>query len=490
VKHIELTSEWISNWAPARRTELADRGCKGLVLRGGPSSKVFFRWADAKDPVTGAVRRRRVRLGAWPGFSLNEARKVVNDARETAPGTTGADLTVSQLAEAYRRDILSHREPASLAWSWNMIKTHVLPALPNAKRPPFGEWAARLVRAQDVAEVVRAARVERTVEVAASGGKTVRRTLGGPAAARATLREVKAIFAAAVTAGTLETTPAGVLQAKSLGLRGSKRGRYLDAEEIKALFEALELNKLLDGTAEKRKLTPTVRLGIAFLLYVPVRSHSLVGARWQEMNLDAAQWTIPVARLKLHKDERVEARPFTVPLPSTAISILKKLQALAKKTESPFVLASPKKKGEPQRIGNKVMVRALARLQEDGRLSLGSTFTVHDLRRTWRSWAQELKVSFEVAERSLDHVLPGVAGIYARAPMLEQRTTAAELVAAAFDRIRLGTQAQVVPIAEREHPEESKRGGRQRFALGRSRRQPSTGHILSEPEVSKCKPLT
>ena len=45
---------------------------------------------------------------------------------------------------------------------------------------------------------------------------------------------------------------------------------------------------------------------------------------------------------------------------------------------------------------------------------------------------------FEVAEKSLGHVLPGVAATYAHADRVDERAEAAELVAAAFDRIRLG----------------------------------------------------
>ena len=49
---------------------------------------------------------------------------------------------------------------------------------------------------------------------------------------------------------------------------------------------------------------------------------------------------------------------------------------------------------------------------------------------------------FEVAEKSLAHVLPGVAATYAHADRVEERAEAAELVAAAFDRIRLGEAAK------------------------------------------------
>jgi len=89
-----------------------------------------------------------------------------------------------------------------------------------------------------------------------------------------------------------------------------------------------------------------------------------------------------------------------------------------------------------------VLVRALARLQESGRLALGSRLALHDARRTWRTWAGELRVPFEVAEKSLAHVLPGVAATYAHADRVEERAEAAELVAAAFDRIRLGEAAK------------------------------------------------
>jgi integrase len=447
LKHIELTSERLENWKPARRIEWADSGCKGLIVRGGPTSKVFFRWADVRDDATGKVRRKRIRIGEWPAVSLGDARAAVHDAREARDARTGGSvsLTVAQLAEDYRRDILMQREEASLAWSWGIIRTHVLAAKPDPKLAPFGEWLARDVRPPDVAAVVRAAKVERTVGVTNVKGEKVSRALGGPAAAKATLREVKAIFAAAVGAGSLEMSPAAVLQAKALGVKGTTRSRRLNAEEMKALFDALDLNAVLDGTAREQKLSETVRLGIALLYYCPVRSHSLVEAEWTEIDFDAARWAVPVSKLKLHREDRGDAQPFTVPLPTTAVAILRRLKAVAGRSR--WVLASPR--DSKKHIAPKVLVRALARLQESGRLAAGSRFTIHDARRTWRSWAGDLRVPFEVAERSLAHKLPGVAAKYAFEEMVDRREEAANLVAARFDQIRLGTLATVVPFRER-----------------------------------------
>jgi integrase len=442
MKKTELTSEWLGNWKPTRITEIADRGCKGLVVRGGPSgTRTFYRWTDVRDPA-GAVKRKRVRLGSWPALSLADARKAVHDAREAREAeTAGAiDLTVAQIATAYRRDVLSHRERADEAW--NIVRVHIVEAQPDPRRSAFGEWSARLVRPADVAAVVRHAKEPRTVEG---------RRLGGPGVARVVLRELKALFAHAVETGALEMTPAGVMRARAFGLRAVSRNRVLDAEEIGAFFAALDLSALLDGTAKPQRLSPTIRLALAFQLYTPLRSHSFIGARWEEFDLNAARWTVPVDRLKLHKEERATARPFTVPLAPTAVAILRALRSLA--GDSPWVLASPL--DADHHVEEKALVRALSRLQATGRLAFGSRLTVHDLRRTWRSFAMDLGVDHVVAERSLGHVaalraagFSGAADVYGRAQMVEQRAEAAELVAAAFDRIRLGKAAAVVPLRE------------------------------------------
>jgi len=136
-----------------------------------------------------------------------------------------------------------------------------------------------------------------------------------------------------------------------------------------------------------------------------------------------------------------------VPLPSTALAILERLRAEAGK--SPWVLASPK---DPEKhIGEKVLVRALSRLQDGKRLALGEGLTVHDLRRTWRSLAMDLGIDHAVARLSLGHAgLEGVEGVYGRSQMVDQRAQAAELVAATLDRIRLGEAAQLVPLRERK----------------------------------------
>ncbi len=446
MRKVELTTEWLANWRPKRKDEeIGDRGHKGLVVRGQPGGiKAFYRWANELDAATGKPRRRRVKLGRWPALSLAEACAAVDRARETrgAEAAGAPDLTVGQLAEAYRRDRLAAREHGLEAWA--VIRTHVLVARPDPRRPTFGDWPARSVERADLAAVVRLAKPERLVE-RPGGGLRGSRWQGGPGAAQTVLRELNAIFAHGVEAGLLKMNPAG-MKPGTFGLRYVGRSRFLDAAELAALFQTLELNALLDGIAPATKLSAAVRLGIAFQTYTPPRSQGVIGARWEEVDLDGATWVIPPARQKAQNAaERAQARPFTVPLAPTAVAILRCLRELA--PASPWVLPSPR--DPSRRLSTKALVRALRRLQGSGRLALGSAVTVHDLRRTWRTLAGELGVPFEVAEACLGHKLRGVAGVYARGEMVARRREATELVGAAVDRIRLGTAAAVVPLAER-----------------------------------------
>jgi hypothetical protein len=439
-----LSSDWLARWRPTKRTELGDRDVRGLRVRGGPSGVVtFWTYTREADPGTGRLRRKGINLGRWseaggPGtVTLPEARAAVVARRERKVEAPRIGGTVEALALAYKRDRLAGQERGSE--EWNTVRVHIIEARPDSARPVFGEWPAPSVERQDLAAVVRLAKRRR---LAGS------RWQGGPGAARAVLRDLNAIFAHGVDAGLLKTNPAG-MKADTFGLRKTGRARYLDAGELAAFFQALDLNALLDGTARKQKLSEAVRLGIAFQAYVPPRTQGIIGARWEEFDLagaDGATWLIPPARQKVkNAAERAQARAFAVPLCPTAVAILRRLQDLAPK--SPYVLASPRKPDRP--VNRKALVRALARLQASGRLAFGSRVTVHDLRRGWRSMAGDLGVSFEVAEACLGHKLPGVAGVYMRGEMVTRRREATDLVGAALDRIRLGKAAAVVPIAER-----------------------------------------
>lgn len=78
-----------------------------------------------------------------------------------------------------------------------------------------------------------------------------------------------------------------------------------------------ELLRAIDGY-ESLGLT---RLALQLAPHVFVRPGELRHARWEEVDLDAALWTIPAAKTKMRKDHRV-------PLSRQAVALLREIHAL------------------------------------------------------------------------------------------------------------------------------------------------------------------
>ena len=69
---------------------------------------------------------------------------------------------------------------------------------------------------------------------------------------------------------------------------------------------------------------------------------------------------------------------------------------------------------------------------------------LHDLRRTLRTGLAELGVSFEVAERVLNHAMPGLQAVYNRHNYLAQKRTALTMWAEHVLSLAVKREATVV----------------------------------------------
>jgi len=143
-----------------------------------------------------------------------------------------------------------------------------------------------------------------------------------------------------------------------------------------------------------------------YLVLTAARAGEVLGARWNEINLDDATWTVPATRMKAGKEHRV-------PLSDRAIAILQKMQPLRPADDaSAFVFP-----GRPGRgFSNTSLWEAL---QSMGR----GNITAHGFRSTFRDWAAE-RTNFpsEVAEMALAHVVGSkVEAAYRRSDMFEKR---------------------------------------------------------------------
>jgi integrase len=133
------------------------------------------------------------------------------------------------------------------------------------------------------------------------------------------------------------------------------------------------------------------------------RSGEVLGARWEEFDLDKAIWTIPGARMKAGLAHRV-------PLSGRALDILRSIPNLE---GNPHVFPGLKP-GKP--LSGMSMEMALRRMGRDD-------ITAHGMRSAFRDWAAE-KTSFphHTAEHALAHRISDKAeSAYRRGDELERR---------------------------------------------------------------------
>jgi integrase len=184
----------------------------------------------------------------------------------------------------------------------------------------------------------------------------------------------------------------------------------------------------------KLQTDSTAARAIEFAILTAARKGEVLGARWEEFDLDKNVWTIPATRTKAGRQHRV-------PLCDRAIAILKTMiPAPDDKTASPvsdgrsFVFPGTKRGTS---LSNMAMDMVLRRLEE--------SCTVHGFRSSFRDWAgNETSFAREIAEAALAHVVGDKAEqAYRRGDALAKRR---ELMAAWASFCELTSADKVVPI--------------------------------------------
>ena len=182
------------------------------------------------------------------------------------------------------------------------------------------------------------------------------------------------------------------------------RDRALSPSEIHAFFNALEQTATM----------PTLRLATKFLLLTLVRKSEFIEATWDEVNFEAAVWTIPKERMKA-------GRPHNVYLSQQAMDIL-----VAFKTcfgASSYLHPGRYETNLPISAAtlNRVIDATVKLIHDRGEDF--EHFTVHDLRRTASTVLHEIGFNSDWIEKCLAHEQRGVRAIYNKAEYAEQRRT-------------------------------------------------------------------
>jgi len=161
-----------------------------------------------------------------------------------------------------------------------------------------------------------------------------------------------------------------------------------------------------------QKRQTTVASVLEFAILTSARSGEVLGARWEEFDLDRAAWTVPPERMKGGREHRV-------PLSRRAHKIV---NATFEARNGDFVFAG-------QSPGRPLSMTALLKLLR--RMNIKDA-TVHGFRSAFRDWAAECtNFSNEVCEAALAHAVENkVEAAYRRGDLFEKRRKLMEAWAA------------------------------------------------------------
>jgi integrase len=147
----------------------------------------------------------------------------------------------------------------------------------------------------------------------------------------------------------------------------------------------------------------TAALALEFAILTAARSGEVLGAQWDEFDVERAVWTVPATRMKAGREHRV-------PLSRRALKIVK---GIRESRDGEFVFAG-QKPGKPLSVMALEMV--LRRMKVDGA-------TVHGFRSAFRDWAAECtNFTNEVCEAALAHTIENkVEAAYRRGDLFDKR---------------------------------------------------------------------
>ncbi len=343
---------------------VAKGGSKGWILR-----------------ITVDGRRRDIGLGGYPAVTLAKARQLADGHRLAV--AEGRD----PLAEKRRAKMLTFAEASAKVHEAN------LPRWKNEKHT--AQWLSTLERyAFPTIGKMPVDRIERRDVLAILTPIWTAK----PETARRTRQRIRTVLKWAMAHEFVEHNAAGegIDGALPAMRRFKAHHRALPYAEIPAALETIDASPA--GLA--------ARACMRFLILTAARSGEARGARWDEVDMDAATWTIPGERMK-------GGRQHVVPLSVAALAVLHEAAAL--RDDSGLIFSSPRKRGRP------LSDMSLTKCLRD--CGLADRATVHGMRSAFRDWASErTNAPHAVMERALAHaVADAVEAAYSRSNLLERR---------------------------------------------------------------------
>jgi integrase len=190
-------------------------------------------------------------------------------------------------------------------------------------------------------------------------------------------------------------------------------------------------------------------LALRFIILTAARSGEALGARWSEIDLIEAVWTVPGARMKAGKEHRV-------PLTAPALAVLRKAAKLRTDASASAFVFPGAKPGRPLSDMTAAMLLRRMNAVEDGTPKpwvdprSGEPITVHGFRSCFRDWASEATAfDHQTAEAALAHTIRNkVESSYRRGDLFGKRRMLMEAWAA-FCAAPVAPAGTVFPIRQK-----------------------------------------
>lgn len=411
-----LTDTKLRNLKPAGKAyQEADEG--GLFVDVQPGGTKTFRFRYRMGGR--GSKQEKVTLGDYPTYSLAEARTWRDDCKALAgrglspmalkrgdpvPGDTPP--ATKELAQIFIRNWCTktiERVRAkeaedkatdtveAFAWRWYAEIAEPANSSPRNIKRVLQKDVIPAIGAKQIADVT-------VSDILAITDRIKNR--GADQMALQTRNVLKRLFAYAIAREKSKFNPAAAIEARFIA-KAKSRDVALTPDEVGRLLRAIYQSSM------KR----AHKLALHLLILCMVRKSEVTRARWDEIDLEKAEWLIPGDRMKKDK-------PHFVPLPRQAVAMFEELKGLASGSEWVFPSRGSLKKPIAHNALNTV-VRALEVEVQN--------FVIHDFRRTAKTILVQQrqngvrKFDEDWIELALSHTKRGIGGVYDVAEHVEAR---------------------------------------------------------------------
>lgn len=380
---MKLNDRQIKNAKPAEKPFKLNDG-KGLYLYINTSGGKLWRFDFSHNG-----KRKTLSIGKYPTVSLVEARQAAENARRLL--VSGQDPSEAKQQEKRERQAAALNTFEAIAHRWhsdNLIRwkenhaARVLRYFETDVFPVIGAMSIQEIRVSDIKAVLDGVMVRGVNNTA----EKIREWTG-------------AIFDYAVMLEIVETNPAYSLR-KYIPAKQTDHRPALPREELTEFFRRLIL----------AEIEPQNRIALILNMLTFLRSTELRGGQWNEIDFDAAMWTVPAQRMKHEKT--APKPPHAVPLADWTLELLAELKKLTGNT--PFLFPSRTK--TDGFISDATISRIIERMGYKGRV------TPHGFRSLASSVLNEQGFNPDAIERQLAHIENNkIRAAYNRADYLNER---------------------------------------------------------------------